>query len=640
MTSPGLLGRGEIAHEHRMAYHTKRERSSRRDERRKRDARDAADTVAEPSSTGHHLQETLGNQGLLALHRQSLSPHHESSETASQTKPVSGDWTEHRGPQPPRPTPSQTTAARTRSAEERLPSGSGRPLATSLRADYESALDTDLGDVRIHTGQETDKLARSINATAFTVGTDIGFASGGYTPNTTKGARLLAHELTHVVQGRDEFTAEIGQPAILEANTAAEREAEAVAHALTGPMRATSVPVAESYEAGFARSRGPDVIHAGHYSFIVEELVLGDESDVHIQLFQDPDHPESATFAIWFEGTGERERVPFRPDGPIAPELLEVAPGVVTIDLTGDIVPDLILYADANPATRGVDFTAYRGDDELLSLSAVPSRTTPEAVPESAEYMGELPTGKSYYRLFGTAGNPRGPLYVNEDGRVIDPGLEAAAETAMRGFEWFAGGIGLLGLLPVAAPAGAKAAGVVGTLARGAAAAPLSVKAGGAGVTFAASVTNEAIEHGAALDEYDWGSIGLNTALGWISGGAAHAAVSRWPAPIFSRPLRLETWRNLGRQQIMFGLYGTSVGLVKSLVADSDADRAVIAEHAENLLSQSVNEGRDQFLRSEQGRRHFPRGKRDPRIQAIDTVLSFIVKVSVNRAMAETEAEG
>ena len=43
-------------------------------------------------------------------------------------------------------------------------------------------------------------LTSSLNARAFTVGTDVGFAAGEYKPGTLIGDALIAHELAHVVQ--------------------------------------------------------------------------------------------------------------------------------------------------------------------------------------------------------------------------------------------------------------------------------------------------------------------------------------------------------------------------------------------------------------------------------------------------------
>jgi hypothetical protein len=80
-----------------------------------------------------------------------------------------------------------------------LPS-SGEPLPESTRAFFEPRIGRDLSDVRVHTGPTADKLARSINAEAFTRGTDLVFRRGRYDPDIGAGKKLLAHELTHVVQ--------------------------------------------------------------------------------------------------------------------------------------------------------------------------------------------------------------------------------------------------------------------------------------------------------------------------------------------------------------------------------------------------------------------------------------------------------
>jgi pyrrolidone-carboxylate peptidase len=59
---------------------------------------------------------------------------------------------------------------------------------------------TDFSGVRIHTGGEAVQRNRELNAEAFTFGSDIYFSEGAYRPSSTAGRRLLAHELTHVVQ--------------------------------------------------------------------------------------------------------------------------------------------------------------------------------------------------------------------------------------------------------------------------------------------------------------------------------------------------------------------------------------------------------------------------------------------------------
>ncbi len=78
--------------------------------------------------------------------------------------------------------------------------GGGRPLPAPLREGLEPRFGRDFSAVRIHADSRAAGLARSLSARAFTVGGDIAFARGEYRPGTPAGDRLLAHELTHVVQ--------------------------------------------------------------------------------------------------------------------------------------------------------------------------------------------------------------------------------------------------------------------------------------------------------------------------------------------------------------------------------------------------------------------------------------------------------
>ena len=80
--------------------------------------------------------------------------------------------------------------------------GGGQPLAEGARTFAESRLGHDFGDVRVHTDSEASDLAASINAEAFTTGSDIYFRDGRHDPESHDGRRLLTHELTHVVQQR------------------------------------------------------------------------------------------------------------------------------------------------------------------------------------------------------------------------------------------------------------------------------------------------------------------------------------------------------------------------------------------------------------------------------------------------------
>jgi hypothetical protein len=78
--------------------------------------------------------------------------------------------------------------------------GAGAPLDPASRAWFEPRFGHDFGHVRIHDGPQADRAAASLRARAFTLGPDVVFAAGEYQPTSRMGRRLIAHELTHVVQ--------------------------------------------------------------------------------------------------------------------------------------------------------------------------------------------------------------------------------------------------------------------------------------------------------------------------------------------------------------------------------------------------------------------------------------------------------
>ena len=78
--------------------------------------------------------------------------------------------------------------------------GGGRSLSPGERSYYEPRFGTSFEGVKIHTDSKAAQLSRSVNARAFTVGRDVFFGAGEYSPNTIQGKKLIAHELTHTVQ--------------------------------------------------------------------------------------------------------------------------------------------------------------------------------------------------------------------------------------------------------------------------------------------------------------------------------------------------------------------------------------------------------------------------------------------------------
>ncbi|MCL4505189.1 MAG: DUF4157 domain-containing protein [Chloroflexi bacterium] len=78
--------------------------------------------------------------------------------------------------------------------------GGGSPLPETLRTELEPKYGADFSRVQVHTGAQSEQLNRAVGAQAFTHGEHIYMGEGKYNPGTSAGKRLLAHELTHVVQ--------------------------------------------------------------------------------------------------------------------------------------------------------------------------------------------------------------------------------------------------------------------------------------------------------------------------------------------------------------------------------------------------------------------------------------------------------
>ena len=97
---------------------------------------------------------------------------------------------------------SSSTVGITSSVESNINSlkGRGQPLPESTRSYFEPRFGYDFSDVKIHSDRKASETASSINAKAFTSGSDVAFGAGEYSPETDSGRRLLAHELTHVIQ--------------------------------------------------------------------------------------------------------------------------------------------------------------------------------------------------------------------------------------------------------------------------------------------------------------------------------------------------------------------------------------------------------------------------------------------------------
>lgn len=133
--------------------------------------------------------------------------------------------------------------------------GGGAPLDTETRGFMESRLGQDFGDVRVHTDDKASESARAVNAHAYTVGHNVVFQRGRYEPETDAGRRMLAHELTHVVQQRQgpvDGTPQPGGIQVSHPDDPFEREAESVADRVMSTPAPESEPTSTAAEPAVA----------------------------------------------------------------------------------------------------------------------------------------------------------------------------------------------------------------------------------------------------------------------------------------------------------------------------------------------------------------------------------------------------
>lgn len=110
---------------------------------------------------------------------------------------------------------------------------SGQPLDVTTRAFMEPRFGLDFSHVRVHTDAKAAKSAKVVNALAYTVGQRVVFDAGRYAPQTNEGQRLLAHELTHVLQQSSEHIAPQTKLTTSSPSDVSEREAERIADDVT-----------------------------------------------------------------------------------------------------------------------------------------------------------------------------------------------------------------------------------------------------------------------------------------------------------------------------------------------------------------------------------------------------------------------
>lgn len=88
--------------------------------------------------------------------------------------------------------------------------GGGQPLPQSARSFFEPRFGRNLSHVQVHADAKADTLNLALSARAFTTGKDMFFQQGAFSPDSSSGRELLAHELTHVVQQTERVRPKLG----------------------------------------------------------------------------------------------------------------------------------------------------------------------------------------------------------------------------------------------------------------------------------------------------------------------------------------------------------------------------------------------------------------------------------------------
>ena len=147
-------------------------------------------SVSSPNDPFEHEAESMADEFVKSMHGRTVSAPTSSVGSVARSVPDSGLVEGGGGLATTDDTASAIMSAR----------AGGQGLSGDVRARFEGFFGADLGGVKIHNDGTSDNLCRSINAEAFTTGTDVFFSSRSFKPGSSSGDHLLAHELTHVVQ--------------------------------------------------------------------------------------------------------------------------------------------------------------------------------------------------------------------------------------------------------------------------------------------------------------------------------------------------------------------------------------------------------------------------------------------------------
>ena len=307
-------------------------------------------------------------------------------------------------------------AAETVAADFQHPRSDGQPLPDSERRFFEPRFSRDFAQVRVHVGGEATAAARSVNALAYTMGTEIVFGERQYRPGTDSGRRLLAHEIAHVAQqgsGNTPSLQRLGDPS--------------QAPAMGCPIAKTSAAFVDTnilFSLG-ASSATPTAI-ADIASFIARWNAAGGSKAVRVDGFASTDGPEPLNWTLSCDRASmvEAELMTPASGAPGIPaSFIETFAQGETSEFGSALAMNRCATISADIAAPPPPARAHPGDSRTLDLQPVFMRTDPTDA---------APTGASWSRRFAEANAIWGKIgvtFVELSPVTIDKPLKTTGST-------------------------------------------------------------------------------------------------------------------------------------------------------------------------------------------------------------------
>ena len=289
----------------------------------------------------------------------------------------------------------------------------GQPLDTATRSFFEPRFGHDFSQVRVHSDAKAANSARAVNALAYTTGKNIVFGGGRYSPETSEGQKLLAHELTHVVQ--QSGTSARAKLVLGQGDDHYEREADRLAEDLISAKSAQKLPLPvgrdiSSIQRQIESENGPEFLSEDMTAEETEvedgdsppgaTVEVGEFSDAQLESLEEPEDSLmiQSQSAIQFQKEKDKPKAP--PPKPAPPTITQI-----DVDLSSQKMK--ITWSDGTtnegiPVStgKGVPNTKEDPCKERISENCTPTGSFKPGKKGGADYTNKKGDAMSYYVEF------------------------------------------------------------------------------------------------------------------------------------------------------------------------------------------------------------------------------------------------